>query len=124
MLSDELKAIIGKLGLSQTDFARLIGVTPRAVTLWMVGDRAIPGPVEAYGRLLSSVPLSARQFELARLTQGTTGMRDGMYGIEYSSVAGAGLGVLIMHGGRVFGADPIGGKYDGDYNLRRERRSC
>jgi helix-turn-helix protein len=115
MLSDDLKAIIGELGISQADFARLIGVTPRAVTLWMVGDRSIPGPVEAYARLVSSVPLSVRQIEFARLKQRRTRMRDGMYGVEYSSVAGGGLGVLIMDSGRVFGADPMGGKYDGDY---------
>ena len=42
-------------------------------------------------------------------------MRDGMYGVEYASVAGAGIGVVILDSGRVFGADPFGGKYDGDY---------
>jgi hypothetical protein len=115
MLSDDLKAVISELGLSQADFARLIGVTPRAVTLWMVGDRSIPGPVEAYARLLSSVPLSARQIELARLKQRRTAMRDGMYSIEYTSGTGAGFGVLILDSGRVFGADPWGGKYDGEY---------
>jgi hypothetical protein len=42
-------------------------------------------------------------------------MRDGMYGVEYTSMAGGGIGVVILDGGRVFGADPFGGKYDGDY---------
>jgi predicted transcriptional regulator len=67
MLGVDLKTILNEVGLSQTDFARLVGVTPRAVTLWMVGDRNIPGPVEAYARLLHSVPLSVRQVELQRL---------------------------------------------------------
>jgi hypothetical protein len=45
-----------------------------------------------------------------------TAMRDGMYGIEYhSSGGGFGLGVLVVDSGRVFGTDPGGGKYDGDY---------
>ena len=42
-------------------------------------------------------------------------MRDGMYAIEYSSVDGSGDGVLILDNGRAFGADPWGGKYDGEY---------
>ena len=42
-------------------------------------------------------------------------MRDGMYGIEYASITGSGAGVMILDNGRVFGADPWGGKYDGEY---------
>jgi predicted transcriptional regulator len=115
MLAIDLKNILIELELSQVDFARLIGVTARAVTLWMVGDRGIPGPVESYARLLSSIPVAARQAEFKRLKERKTNMRDGMYGVEYTSVAGAGVGVLILDNGRVFGADPFGGKYDGEY---------
>jgi transcriptional regulator with XRE-family HTH domain len=115
MLTIDLKTILNELGISQTAFARLIGVTPRAVTLWMMEDRSIPGPVEAYAKLLASVPLSIRQVELNRLKERKTDMRDGMYGVEYKSVAGAGQGVLILDNGRAFGADPFGGKYDGEY---------
>jgi hypothetical protein len=115
MLSSDLKKIIDELGITQTAFARLIGVTPRAVTLWMAGDRAIPGPVEAYAKLLLSAPLSLRQVELARLRERRTEMRDGMYAVEYSSNNGAGFGFLVLDNGRVCGADPFGGKYDGDY---------
>jgi hypothetical protein len=38
-----------------------------------------------------------------------------MYGVEYTSVAGAGIGVVVLDSGRVLGADSFGGKYDGDY---------
>ena len=38
-----------------------------------------------------------------------------MYAVEYQSIAGSGAGVLILENGRAFGADPWGGKYDGDY---------
>lgn len=47
-------------------------------------------------------------------------MRDGMYGVEYASVSGAGLGVVVLDSGRVFGADPFGGKYDGDYTYNEK----
>jgi hypothetical protein len=115
MLSEDLRMILDELSLTQVDFARLIGVTSRAVALWMAGDRAIPGPAEAYARLIYSIPPSARQVELGRLKQKETTMRDGMYGIEYHSNGGAGIGVLVVDSGRVFGTDPLGGKYDGDY---------
>lgn len=115
MLSSDLKTIIDSLGLTQAEFARLIGVTPRAVTLWMVGDRAIPGPVEAYSRLLFSAPLSMRQVELARLKERSNPMRDGMYGVQYTSGNGFGMGVIVLDNGRLYGGDPMGGKYDGDY---------
>jgi hypothetical protein len=81
----------------------------------MAGDRAIPGPAEAYARLIYSIPPSARQVELARLKHKEIAMRDGMYGIEYASNGGAGFGILVVDSGRVFGTDPLGGKYDGDY---------
>ena len=42
-------------------------------------------------------------------------MREGMYGVEFQSVAGTGVGVLILENGRAYGADGGGGKYDGDY---------
>jgi transcriptional regulator with XRE-family HTH domain len=115
MLSDDLRAILGGIGITQAEFARLVGVTPRAVSLWMVGDRAIPGPVEAYARLLQTLTPAQRQVEIAKLTKRSTGMRDGMYGIEFSSTISRGLGVLILDNGRVYGADEAGVKYDGDY---------
>ena len=42
-------------------------------------------------------------------------MRDGMYGVEYTSTAGMGMGFVVLDTGRLYGADPFGGKYDGDY---------
>ena len=105
MVIDDLKIVLGEIGISQADFARLVGVTPRAVSLWMVGDRNIPGPVEAYARLLAAVPPSARQAELNRLKERKTPMRDGMYEVRYQSAGGQGAGTLILDNGRVFGAD-------------------
>ncbi|MDQ0473775.1 helix-turn-helix domain-containing protein [Labrys wisconsinensis] len=115
MTGDELKAILDAAGLSQADFARLLGVTSRAVNLWMVGDRAIPGPAEAYLRLLGALPPNLRQAELARLRERKPPMREGMYGIEFQSGSGAGIGVLVLENGRAYGVDAGGVKYDGGY---------
>lgn len=122
MLSDGLKAALSGVGITQTDFARLIGVTPRAVSLWMVGDRAIPGPVEAYAKLLQALTPAQRQAEFAKLRERRTAMRDGMYGIEFSSVARWGAGVVILDNGRAYGADAAGAKYDGEYVYDEAKR--
>ena len=52
------------LGLSAADFAKLVSVTPRAVSLWLASQREIPGPVRAYLRLLLSIPMRMRQVEI------------------------------------------------------------
>ena len=83
MHSSELKMILGELGISKADFSRLLGLTPRAVALWMADERSIPGPVDAYLRLLRLLPLNLRQVELNRLKQKGTAMRDGMFGITF-----------------------------------------
>jgi transcriptional regulator with XRE-family HTH domain len=115
MASEQLKLLLNGLDLTQADFARLIGVTSRAVNLWMTEERAVPGPAAAYARLLSSLPLNLRQLEFSRLKQGGTNMRDGMFGITYQGQAGAGMAVLIFEAGRIYGTDALKGRYDGAY---------
>lgn len=115
MTSNDLKAILMEIGITQADFARLIGVTPRAVTLWMADERAIPGPAEAYVRLLRLLPPNLRQVELSRLRQKGTGMRDGMFGITFQGQQDASMGVLIFDNGRIYGTDTQGVRYDGEY---------
>jgi hypothetical protein len=115
MSPDELKGLLEGLNLSQANFARLVGVTARAVNLWMMEDRAIPGPAIAYARLLGSLPLNLRQIELGRLTAGGTGMRDGIFGITFQGQVGAGMGMMIFDSGRVYGTDTEGACYDGEY---------
>jgi DNA-binding transcriptional regulator YdaS (Cro superfamily) len=115
MTGAELKTALADLALAQADFARLIGVTPRAVNLWVSDGRAIPGPAEAYLRAFQLLPLNLRQIELGRLKVRGTGMRDGMFGITFHGQQGGGLGVLVFDSGRVFGTDTEGARYDGEY---------
>jgi hypothetical protein len=112
---NDLRAILAELETSQADFARLIGVTPRAVALWVAGERAIPGSVEGYLRLLRLLPPNLRQMELNRLKQKGTGMRDGMFGITFQGQQGYGMGVIVLDNGLVYGTDVGGVRYDGDY---------
>jgi len=115
MTSNNLKAILANLGLTQADFARLLGVTPRAIALWIANERAIPGPVEGYLRIFELLPPNLRQMELNRLKQEGTNMRDGMFGITFQSQRGAGMGLLIFENGRVYGTDEAGVRFDGEY---------
>ncbi len=43
-------------------------------------------------------------------------MRDGMYGVQYGTAQGSGMACLVLDTGRVYGADVMGGKYDGEYS--------
>lgn len=115
MINDELRAFLTELNLTQVDFARLVEVTPRAVTLWLSGERAIPGPAVAYVRVFKLLPLNFRQVELSRLKERGTGMRDGMFGITFQGQQGAGMGVLVFDAGKVYGTDTQGVRYDGEY---------
>ena len=45
MTPADLSATLARLGISQAEAARLLGVTPGAVTRWVQGKRAVPGPV-------------------------------------------------------------------------------
>jgi hypothetical protein len=115
MTSSELKMLLAELALSQADFAKLVEVTTRAVTLWTSGDRAIPGPATAYLRAFKLLPANLRQVELSRLKQRGTGMRDGMFGISFQGPHGSGTGVLIFDAGKIYGTDTEGVRYDGEY---------
>lgn len=115
MRPDELKQLLEDLNITQATFARLVGVTPRAVNLWMMEDRSIPGPAVAYANLLRSLPPNLRQAEINRLSQRGTGMRDGIFGITFQGHVSAGMGMMIFDGGRVYGTDTEGARYDGGY---------
>jgi hypothetical protein len=113
MDSMQLKSRLTDLRLSQADVARLLGVTSRAVALWVGNDRPIPGPVVAYLRVLSLLPSNLLQLELSQLKGGF--MRDGMYRVRFQSPSDSGDGVLVFDSGRVWGTDIGNARYDGEY---------
>jgi hypothetical protein len=114
MTNAELRNMLGDVGVTQAGFARLIGVTSRAVALWMADERAIPGPVDAYVRILRMLPANLRQIELNRLKEKGTNMRDGIFGIKFRGSNGESVGILIFDDGQVYGTDVAGVRYDGD----------
>ena len=123
MYAEELRAVLTRLDLSQADFARLLGVTPRSVSQWLAEDgKVVPGPAEAYLRLYGTMPEAARQVEIQRLREAQIGMRDGVFLVVYGSVfpdggVTEGWAMITLDRGKVFGADVMGGRYDGHYIL-------
>jgi hypothetical protein len=117
MSPTELRSFLADAGLSQSDLARLLDLTPRAIGLWLSEERTIPGPVNAYVRLFKCLPPSIRQSEMRRLKETKIAMRDGMYAVQYQDQTGTSYGyaTVILDNGKIHGADPVGGKYDGDY---------
>src|SRR6186713_450742 len=108
MTPAELRAFLTEMHLSQADFARLVDVTPRAVTLWMSGERAISGPAAAYVRVFRLLPPNYRQVELSRLKEPGAGMRDGWFAISFRGPRGTGVCILVLDAGRVYGSDQHG----------------
>lgn len=115
MTAEELRAFLRDAGLAPAEFARLLDLTPRAVGLWLSGERAVPGPAEAYARVFVTLPTGARSIELRRLKEAKQSMRDGMYAVQYHSGLSEGYAMIILDAGRAYGADPAGGRYDGYY---------
>ncbi len=117
MKREELEEQLTYLALRQVDLAKLLGVTPRAVNLWLTGERAVPGPVSAYLRVFASMPSGLRAMELKLLEGGDTQMRDGMFEIEYMAGAGSGSATLVLQDGLVYGIDVGDARYDGTYEF-------
>jgi transcriptional regulator with XRE-family HTH domain len=52
MTGRRFKQIRLKLGLTQAELAKLLGVWPNTVAVWERGEKPIPGPVELAMNLL------------------------------------------------------------------------
>jgi DNA-binding transcriptional regulator YiaG len=58
--SDEFRALLGTLGLSQLAAARLMLVDARTVRRWISGEQKIPGPAVAFLRLIEASPAARK----------------------------------------------------------------
>lgn len=109
--------------LTQLEFAKILGVTPRSVNLWATGQREIPGPVTAYIRLFQAIPQTFRDLELSLVKEDKKMLKEGMYNLTFEGFEGEGGGTLIFEGGRVYGCDTGGGRYDGQYQFNSQTQN-
>src|SRR5262245_56947988 len=104
MNGSELKSVLGRLSLKQTELAQLLDVSPRAVSTWATGESPVPGPVAAYLRVLQSLPPEQLRSELATLERSNEMLSNGLYRIDFAGNVGLGGGVLILRDGVISGA--------------------
>ena len=125
MLNLSLKDLLERLGLKQSEFARLIEMSPRTVSLWATGESPLPGPVAAYLRVLQLLPTETRAEEFRRV-QGRSKMIDeGLYNVEYRSPEQFGLGptaasgsaLAVVRNGKILGSDRWGAVFMGSYEF-------
>lgn len=119
MTGPTLKPTLEKLGLRQTDFARLLDVSARTVNLWATGVQPVPGSVVAYLRVLQAAAPDVRAAEVERVVDRSRHLRDGMYGVAYRAPASAheGRGTAVLRNGRLTGADFEGTLFCGSYRF-------
>jgi len=64
MMTDaELRDLLGRLELTQSGAARMLGVDPRTMRRWIAGERAIPEVVVRLLDLLEHVPAARKRLE-------------------------------------------------------------
>lgn len=61
MTNLDLRILLDRHDMHPDEMARLLGVNPRTVRHWLAGDRAIPGTVIQFFKLLKYTGHSARR---------------------------------------------------------------
>lgn len=125
MSKTSLKDILDRLGLKQTELARLIDVSPRTVTHWASGEAQLPGPVAAYLRVLQQLPPKAIAAELQSVKRRSKMIDEGLYNLEYrSNVSGeagdVGSALAVLRNGKILGSDRWGAVFMGSYDFDPE----
>jgi len=93
----------------------LLDVSPRTVSMWATGESSVPGPVEAYLRLLSSASPDVVAAELGRLKDRHRMFDEGIYSISYcdpkTHTTTDGDALAVLRSGRFVGSDRWGGLF-------------
>jgi len=114
-----LKTAIERLGLRQSELARLIDVSPRTVSQWATGDAALPGPVAAYLRVLQVLPPEQLADELGRLEGRKRMLDEGIYSLSCrakdSENFAAQSSLAVLRNGKILGSDRQGSLFTGSY---------
>lgn len=116
-----LKDALDRLGLLQSEFARLVDVSPRTISLWATGEKSMPGPATAYLRLLERLPKDVLTDELKRLERRPKMFDQGIYSLHYRGRDMAehdgGNALAVLRNGKIFGSDRWGGVFAGSYEF-------
>lgn len=125
MLKTSLKLQLQRLGIRQTELARLLEVSARTVSLWSTGAVPIPGPVAAYLRVLEATGPEGLDRELTRLAHRTHRINEGVYALSYHGLDRGlrteGEAIAILRNGNIMGSDRAGAIFRGTYIFDRFR---
>ncbi|MEO1207474.1 MAG: hypothetical protein AAFV45_14200 [Pseudomonadota bacterium] len=121
MADVNLKRALEAFGIKQSEFAQLVDVSLRTVSLWASGEKPLPGPVQGYLRLLALLPPETRVREFQRIKGRTNMLDDGVYSLDYrgenAGQAEAGDALAVLRNGRILGSDRWGGTFTGSYDF-------
>lgn len=120
-----IKPSLERLGLRQSELARLLDVSPRTVSQWATGSQTLPGAVAGYLRLLEAASPEIRRKEFERLEDRIKQLDEGLYRIGYHGHAGDGEAadhaLAVLRNGKILGSDRHGGVFVGSYKFDRTR---
>ena len=128
MSNISLKETLNRLGLNQSEFARLIDMSTRSVSLWATGETPLPGPVAAYLRALQLLPAEQRAEEIRRVQDRSKMIDEGLYNIEccakVANPTGGEIGsaLAVLRNGKILGSDRWGAVFSGSYEFDRACR--
>lgn len=119
MSKSGLKVTLERLGLRQSELARLVNVSSRTVSQWATGDVSLPGPVAAYLRVLQVLSPELLAQEFSRLEGRKRMLDEGIYSLTCR--AGdcapnpAETSLAVLRNGKILGSDRKGGLFTGSY---------
>jgi hypothetical protein len=120
-----LKSSLEKLGLKQSELAKLLDVSTRTVSSWGTGLQPLPGAVAGYLRLLEAASPDVRGAELERLSERARQLEEGVYRIAYYGADRDNLesdqALAVHRNGKILGSDRYGSVFIGTYKYDRAR---
>lgn len=125
MSDSGLKPSLDRLGLKQSELARLLDVSPRTVSQWATGSQPLPGAVAGYLRLLDAASAEVRRQEFDRLEDRGKQLDEGVYRITYHGRTRGDdetdQALAVLRNGKILGSDRHGGIFMGSYRYDRTR---
>jgi len=113
------KARLERLGLRQSELARLVDVSARTVSQWARGGVSVPGTVLAYLRVLEVLPPELLAKEFNRLEGRRRMFDEGIYSLTYRAgdcdQSYDETALAVLRKGKILGSDRRGGLFTGSY---------
>ena len=122
----ELKTRLNRLGLTPSELARRMGVSPESVNQWLARKSVLPSEVTEYLRQLEAVERNILAANIAQHGARNAAFDEGVYSLSYRSehdeVAGESDALAVLRAGCILGSDRWGGVFSGTYHYDQAKR--